>query len=385
MSESAAVTIDEWRATPSIRPVSSASRVPGPAGTFAGHEEGATEPASPRCSGPLEGRPRADQARDMPRRRFAIMTPGSGEERMPTPATSDISVVISYHNREQYIDETIQSVLAQTLQPLEIIVVNDCSRESSRRYLDRYAEVCTIIDLPVNGGPAAARNAGIRRARGQFIAFLDDDDIWLPEKLERQHRYMVEHPQCDLVHGAAWFFCLDRPDHLVTRDWPGPLTLAQALKREYSVMPPTILIRTDVVRALGGFDPRFRTGEDIEFAIRCAAAGYRIESIPEPLVRVRRQGHECLTKHDWQQFRAGISLCWKHKALYSKVFGARGFASGVLQNLEEETSKVRYLGGAVRLLIRLIPVKWEVRPDCEEPVHQGGFRATSPAGFPDDE
>ena len=90
---------------------------------------------------------------------------------MPTPATSDISVVIPYCNREQYIDEAIQSVLAQTLQPLEIIIVNDCSRESSRRYLDRYAGVCSIVDLPVNIGLAAARNEGIRRARGQFIAF----------------------------------------------------------------------------------------------------------------------------------------------------------------------------------------------------------------------
>ncbi|MGC9999173.1 MAG: glycosyltransferase family 2 protein [Bryobacteraceae bacterium] len=78
---------------------------------------------------------------------------------------SDISVVITYHNREQYIDETIQSVLAQTLKPLEIIIVNDRSRESSRKYLDRYAGVCTIIDLPANMGIGAAREEGIRRAR----------------------------------------------------------------------------------------------------------------------------------------------------------------------------------------------------------------------------
>ena len=76
---------------------------------------------------------------------------------------SDISAVISYYNREQYIDEAIQSVLAQTLQPLEIIIVNDGSRESSRRYLDRYAGICTIVDLPVNGGLASARNEGIRQ------------------------------------------------------------------------------------------------------------------------------------------------------------------------------------------------------------------------------
>ena len=80
--------------------------------------------------------------------------------------SADISVVIPYYNREQYIDEAVQSVLAQTLKPLEIIIVNDCSRESSRRYLDRYADVCTIVDLPVNmgigGGPQRRDPAGAR-------------------------------------------------------------------------------------------------------------------------------------------------------------------------------------------------------------------------------
>ncbi|MFY9682798.1 MAG: glycosyltransferase family 2 protein, partial [Candidatus Sulfotelmatobacter sp.] len=112
------------------------------------------------------------------------------------PATSDISVVIPYYNREMFVDEAVQSVLGQTIKPLEIIIVNDCSRESSRRYLDRYAEMCKIVDLTENVGLAGARNAGIRAARGQFIAFLDDDDIWLPQKLEVQRQYMDEHPEC---------------------------------------------------------------------------------------------------------------------------------------------------------------------------------------------
>ncbi len=289
---------------------------------------------------------------------------------MPTPGTSDISVVITYYNREQYIDDAIQSVLAQTLQPFEIIIVNDCSRESSRRYLDRYAGVCTIVDLPANVGIAAARNEGIRRARGQFIAFLDDDDIWLPDMLEQQRRYMVEHPRCDAVHGAAWVFYLGRPDHLVTRDWPGPLTLAQALSQDYHVMIQTVLFRAEVVRALGGFDPRFRHAEDYEFMIRCAAAGHRIESTREPLTRIRRQGHQSLRKHNWLQFLAVVGTCWKHKALYHRVYGVRGFVSFLLASLEYWTSNVRHVGGAVRLLVRLIPVKWEVRPDYEEPVQQ---------------
>ena len=292
----------------------------------------------------------------------------SEEERVTTPAASDISVVIPYYNREQYIDETIQSVLAQTLKPLEIIIVNDCSRESARRYLDRYADVCTIVDLPVNMGPAAARNAGIRRARGQFIAFLDDDDVWLPDKLEIQRRYMAEHPRCAAVHGGGWSTYPDRPDRFVSRNWPGPLTMANALRPDYPVIQPTLLVRLEVVRALGGYDPRFRRAEDFDLTVRCTAAGYRIDAIREPLVRCRRLGHESLTKRYLAMILADVSLCWKHRALYYRVYGARGIVSHILASLEKETCNVRYVGGAVRLLLRFIPVKWEVRPDYAEPV-----------------
>jgi glycosyltransferase involved in cell wall biosynthesis len=280
----------------------------------------------------------------------------------------DISVVVPHYNREQYIDEAIQSVLAQTLQPLEIIIVDDCSRASSRRYLDRYAGLCTVIDLPVNMGIAAARNEGIRRARGQFIAFLDDDDLWLSDKLERQRRYMIDHPRCDAVHGAAWAFYSDRPDRLYRRDWPRPLSLAQALRHDYWVMHQTVLIRADVVRALGGYDSRFGRSEDHDLTIRCAAAGYRIDCIPEPLARIRRQGHERLTKKNWLLLLSHIHLCWKHRALYYRVYGVRGILSFLLASLELCTRNVRYVGGAVRLLIRFISVKWEVRPDYIEPV-----------------
>jgi glycosyltransferase involved in cell wall biosynthesis len=297
---------------------------------------------------------------------------------------SGISVVISYYNREQYIDEAIQSVLAQTLQPLEIIIVNDGSRESSRRYLDRYAAVCTIVDLPVNLGLAAARNEGVRRSRGRWIAFLDDDDIWLPEKLAIQMRYLEKNPTCDAVQSAAWAFFTHKSDELWGFDRPSPLTLAQALTRAYSMLQPTMLIRADVLRALEGFDPRFRRAQDYEFMIRFAAAGYRMESIPEPLARIRRQGHECVTKNNCLMFLAHVGLCWKHKALYYRVYGLRGIVKYVLVSQEIHSRKVRYVGGAARLLLRFIPIKWKVRPDYEESIQRKFSSEASPAGFPHD-
>ena len=280
---------------------------------------------------------------------------------------SGVSVVIPYCNREQYIDEAIQSVLAQTLRPLEIIIVNDCSRESSRRYLDRYAEICTIVDLPVKMGLSAARNEGIRRARGEFIAFLDDDDIWEPTKLELQIQYLGVHPGCAAVQTAVCAFYADGSERIFDQK-PSPLTLLHALQPLGELLPSSLLIRADVARNLDGFDRRFCGTEDHELSIRCAAAGYRIETIQRPLTRLRRQGHASLTKRNWQMYFAHVRMYWKHRALYHRVYGWRGSVSFLFSSMEHDLRNVRHLGGGIRLLVRLIPMKWEVRPDYQEPV-----------------
>jgi glycosyltransferase involved in cell wall biosynthesis len=283
-------------------------------------------------------------------------------------STRDVSVIIPYHNREDYIDETVQSVLTQTLKPLEIIIVNDRSRESSRRYLERYAGICKIIDLPENLGVSAARNEGIRHARGQFMAFLDDDDLWLPQKLEIQRKYMEEHPDCAATHSAGWKFFVNKPETRWPCDWPPPLTLAQALTYECNVMPSTMLIRADVMRKLGGYDPKFRGSGDHDFAIRCCAAGYRIEGSPEPLARLRREEHSSITKRRWRVYRTDFRLLWKHKSHFYHVYGLRGILNFLLITLHLAAFKTRYVDGAVRLLLRLVKVKWEVRPHYQEPV-----------------
>jgi hypothetical protein len=119
---------------------------------------------------------------------------------------------------------------------------------------------------------------------------------------------MEENPACDAVQSAAWAFFTDRPDQLWGFDRPSPLTLAQALTCEHSMLQPTMLIYADVVRAVGGYDPRFRCVQDHEFIIRCAAAGYRLESIRDPLARVRRVGHESVTKHHGLIFLTRLDL-----------------------------------------------------------------------------
>jgi glycosyltransferase involved in cell wall biosynthesis len=285
-----------------------------------------------------------------------------------TPTNSDISVIIPFYNREQYVDEAIHSVLAQTLKPLEIIIVNDCSRESSRRYLDRYTEVCKIVDLPKNVGLAGSRNAGIRVARGKFIALLDDDDIWLPEKLEVQRRYMEEYPDCTVVHSSVSAFFTNFPDQVYGRFDSGPMTLAQALRDEYWAVPSTLMMRTEPIRAIGGFDVGYRECEDRDFLIRCCAAGYKVEGIREPLIRFRRTIHNSLSEQLWRMFRAHARIVWKHRKLYYRAYGIRGASNFVMVTLHMGSFQTRYVDGAVRFLLRLHGRKWVIKPGYRDPV-----------------
>jgi glycosyltransferase involved in cell wall biosynthesis len=282
--------------------------------------------------------------------------------------TSDVSVIIPFYNRETYIDEAIQSVLAQTLKPLELIVVNDCSRESSRRYLDRYSEVCKIVDLPVNVGLAGSRNAGVREARGRFVAFLDDDDLWLPRKLEVQRAYMRDHPECAIVHCAAWFFYKDGTEEYYKRFDPGPMTLAQSITNSYWAIIPTCMARTDVMKAVQGFDVAYRECEDRDFIIRCCAAGYRVEGLTEPLARVRRIGQDGLTSRHWRLYRTDLRMCWKHRAYYLRAYGPRGILSFALEKIYQPSTKTRLVDGAVRRLTRWVKVKYDIRPGYRDPV-----------------
>jgi len=281
----------------------------------------------------------------------------------------DISVVIPFYNRERFMDEAVQSVLAQTLKPLEIIIVNDCSRESSRRFLDRYAGVCRIVDLAKNVGLGGARNAGIQAAKGDFIALLDDDDISMPNRLEVQRKYMEEHPECSVCHSAVTAFFLTAPDEFWWRFDPGlPMTLAQALRDEYWAVPSTLMFRTSAIRALGGFDANFRECEDREFLIRCCAEGYRVEGIHQSLVRFRRIGHGGLSEQLWRMYRAHLRVVWKHKKHYYRAYGVRGAANFLLMTLFMSSFRTRYVDRVVRFLLRVYDRKWIIRKGYRDPI-----------------
>lgn len=104
-----------------------------------------------------------------------------------------ISIIVPVYNAENFLEDTINTVLNQTYKNWELLLINDCSKDKSKKIAKKYlSDKIRWIDMPTNGGAASARNKGIELSKGEYICFLDADDLWENEKLEKQIRYMKE-------------------------------------------------------------------------------------------------------------------------------------------------------------------------------------------------
>jgi glycosyltransferase involved in cell wall biosynthesis len=188
-----------------------------------------------------------------------------------------ISVIIPCFNAERTILRTLASVRKQTYQPLEIIAVDDASRDGTLELLrEQEAGGVRVIAQAKNGGAAAARNAAIAVARGEFFAFIDADDEWYPDKLERQLRLIAAHPGMSMVGCRCEVL---RPDGTrvavnTDREPPAGCEAWRTLLHHSFYVPSTVMARADAVRKIGGFDARMRAGEDDQdVSIRLALEG----------------------------------------------------------------------------------------------------------------
>ncbi|MGA2602767.1 MAG: glycosyltransferase family 2 protein [Verrucomicrobiia bacterium] len=184
-----------------------------------------------------------------------------------------VSVVIPTYNYGHYICETVESALAQTYSPVEIIVVDDGSTDDTRERLATYGNRVRYIRQQ-NRGLSAARNTGIQAAQGAFIALLDSDDLWLPDKLERQVAVAVHQPDAGLVASEAFTICedgqrLDFEKERCPREGFRELTVRDLL--EFGAFSPSsVLTRRDALLDGGGFDEGLKAAEDLEMWIRIA-------------------------------------------------------------------------------------------------------------------
>ncbi len=193
-----------------------------------------------------------------------------------------ISVVIPYFNREKTLLRALDSVRNQTEQDFEIITVDDGSSDSSFELVERYRQehpelAITNIRQP-NGGPSAARNNGVRHSKGEYIAFLDSDDSWAPEKLARQYTFMRAHPEI-MMTGTNYAVTLDSGKYRVAYAQKEPFVDAEYTRMLFKVffaVSTLIVSRKVFTESNIWFREGKNQGEDILFflqVVRCHPAG----------------------------------------------------------------------------------------------------------------
>jgi glycosyltransferase involved in cell wall biosynthesis len=220
----------------------------------------------------------------------------------------DLSVCITCYNEAAYIRRAIRSVLDQTAtnRVKEIIVVDDGSTDGSERHIRELASEdsrVTFIKQP-NSGLPAARNAALGKATGKYTAFLDGDDFWDSRKTALQLA-AFEDPTVGLVYSDYVDFqtnCAGNRMMICVRRFSGR---GHALVREFFVhdgpiMPSTVMIRRETFQRVGGFNTRYRIGEDTDYWIRVALAGFGFKHTPGGLVFKRR--HERNLTRDLERF-----------------------------------------------------------------------------------
>ena len=165
-----------------------------------------------------------------------------------------ISVVIPAYNAERFLAETLESVLAQTLPADEILVIDDGSADATGSIAESYAPRITVFRRP-NGKAAAARNFGVEQATGDWIAFLDADDVWHPGKLERQMQELQSNPGADLCYTSMTALVHDG-DQTKAGDLmiaPSPGEIRRSLARRCAILPSSVVIRRSTFHEAGGF------------------------------------------------------------------------------------------------------------------------------------
>jgi glycosyltransferase involved in cell wall biosynthesis len=293
-----------------------------------------------------------------------------------------VSVVIPAFNAGRTIDRALASALGQDYQPLEIIVIDDGSTDDTARIAGARDQWVRLLRLKQNRGVAAATNAGLGLARGEFIAFLDADDEWLPGKLRAQLDLLLRHPDLIFVCGPWREVELSgrialEPPHAVSSD-PCRRTVWRELLAGSFVLKSTVVARAAHVSRAGGFDESLPVAEDQDLWIRLAMLG-PVGWYPEPLTVHYETPGSLTQRYALRQKDFVLPMVAKHVAArrhelssteIRRIFGTRYAQIGrSLYQAGRYLSGLLYLGRSILrgtrpganlafILIASPPVRW---------------------------
>jgi glycosyltransferase involved in cell wall biosynthesis len=208
-----------------------------------------------------------------------------------------VSVIIPAYNRAAWVREAAASVLAQTWREFELLVVDDGSTDATLEALAPFRWQLKLFRRRSRRGVAAARNLGAAAARGQWLAFLDSDDLWLPDKLARQMAYLARHPDLLICQtDETWLRRGVRVNKPRTHEKVEGRIFLQSLKR-CCVSPSAVILHRRVFAAAGGFDEGLPAAEDYDLWLRLSWR-YEVGLVPEALV-LKRGGHPDQLSRQW--------------------------------------------------------------------------------------
>lgn len=255
--------------------------------------------------------------------------------------TPMVSVVIPTYKRARLIPQAIKSVLQQTYQNFEIIVVDDCSPDDTREVVTAIADQrVRYLRHDTNKGLPAGRNTGIDAARGKYTAFLDDDDEWHPEKLEIQLKAIEKH---DAVLSGA--LINNRRVKLHRRF----VVTVDDLRKGNEFDPSSLLAKTSVLKALR-FDESLRQGEDWDAFIRIAQK-YSIGYVAKPLLLYNDGGHERMTNQaknlSISDLEKRMPVLHKHRPFFGPYWFRYHVADTYLAYIASRRNKVAVIRHAI--------------------------------------
>jgi glycosyltransferase involved in cell wall biosynthesis len=252
---------------------------------------------------------------------------------MPRP---EISVIVPAYNREALLETTLHSLIGQTLQPLEIIVVDDASTDGTATVAESFGGCVRVVQVP-HGGPSAARNAGFAASKGEYIHFFDSDDVAVPNKHWIQMQ-ALEVSGADIAYGPWIRGRIEAntftPINGVYQQRGLPRReLIRSLLTNWSIVPQACLFHRGILEKVGGFPEDLRTLEDQLLFLKCLLAGAKVVHSPGTLVLYRDDNTDKLSEnpdrkkdrcHEWALFQMKAGMACEHYGIDpSQWFGFR--------------------------------------------------------------
>ncbi|MBT3279318.1 MAG: glycosyltransferase family 2 protein [Phycisphaerales bacterium] len=289
-----------------------------------------------------------------------------------------VSVVIPTYNSAAFLERSIRSIQAQTLDDLEILVCDDASTDSTVDMVHEFARDdsrITLLALEVNAGAGAARNLGLSAARGEYIAFLDSDDEWFPEKLARQVALMDEQPEEVGVCFCGAEIIRDGDSEAPTHYYkPNPVWENNIFYRfvmsHIAFITPTVLFRRALLKDAGLMIPEMRRSQDVEFLVRLFKySGLKV--LEECLVRVHMDTSP--SKKIYDRLKNAFPYLYAHQDYVREKFGRKVAIrrhAGIRMNLCKVALRERRYGQAFwqflcRIRIRPLLSRGDLRGICK--------------------